>query len=425
MNIVELHQLFLSFPNISTDTRKISENCIFFALKGDNFNGNKYASTALEKGAKYAVVDEKKYALSNSYILVEDVLETLQKLATQHRKHTGVKVISLTGSNGKTTTKELINAVLSKKYKTVATIGNLNNHIGVPLTLLSIKSDTEIAVVEMGANHQKEIEFLCEIAQPDYGYITNFGKAHLEGFGSEAGVVKGKSELYDFLLANKKAVFLNADDPIQNEKLGSYINKFGFSTDKHEYYKIEHLGANPFVQLKMEGITINSQLIGSYNFTNCAAAVLMGKYLNVSLQEIKAAIENYIPENNRSQILEKNGHQVILDAYNANPTSMNAALENFKAIDGKNKIVFLGDMFELGNTAAAEHQSIADLTEQFNFTDAYLIGENFNGITTALKTFESFEAFSDYLKKSPLEEKGNLLIKGSRGMALERILEIL
>lgn len=425
MKIAELHQLFLSYPKISTDTRKISENSIFFALKGDNFNGNEYASAALEKGAKYAVVDDKKYALSDSYILVADVLGTLQKLATQHRKHTGVKVIGLTGSNGKTTTKELINAVLSKKYKTIATLGNLNNHIGVPLTLLSIKPDTEIAVVEMGANHQKEIEFLCEIAQPDYGYITNFGKAHLEGFGSEEGVIKGKSELYDYLQAHKKAAFLNADDAIQVEKLGSYINKFGFSTDKHEYYKIEFLGVNPFVQLKAEGITINSKLIGNYNFTNCAAAVLMGKYLNVSLQEIKEAIETYIPENNRSQILEKNGHQVILDAYNANPTSMKAALENFNVIAGENKIVFLGDMFELGATAAMEHQDIADITEQFDFTDGYLIGENFNGITTSLKTFESFETFSDYLNKNPLKNKGNVLIKGSRGMALERLLEIL
>lgn len=425
MNIVELHKLFLSYPNISTDTRKISENCIFFALKGDNFNGNEYASSAIEKGAKYAVVDDEKYAFSDNHILVENVLDTLQKLATQHRKHTDVKVIGLTGSNGKTTTKELINAVLSKKYKTVATRGNLNNHIGVPLTLLSIKPDTEIAVVEMGANHQEEIRFLCEIAQPDYGYITNFGKAHIEGFGSEEGVIKGKSELYDYLLSHNKATFLNADDPIQIEKLGSYINKFGFSIDKQEYYKIEFLSANPFVQLKVEGVTIHSKLIGSYNFTNCAAAVLMGKYLNVSIQEIKAAIETYAPENNRSQLLEKNGHQIILDAYNANPTSMQAALENFKAINGGNKIVFLGDMFELGTTAAAEHQNIGDLAEQFDFTDAYLIGENFMGITTSLKTFESFDTFSGYLKKNPISKKGNILIKGSRGMALERVLEIL
>lgn len=425
MNIVELHQLFLSFPSISTDTRKISKNCIFFALKGDNFNGNEYASDAIEKGAKYAIIDDKKYAISDSLILVDDVLSTLQKLATQHRIYTDVKVIGLTGSNGKTTTKELISAVLSKKYKTIATLGNLNNHIGVPLTLLSIKPETEIAIVEMGANHQKEIAFLCEIVQPDYGYITNFGKAHLEGFGSVEGVIKGKSELYEYLLAHDKAVFLNADDSIQLEKLGSYINKFGFSTDRQQYYTIEFLGANPFVNLKAEGETIKSQLIGSYNFTNCAAAVLMGKYLNVSVQEIKAAIETYIPQNNRSQILEKNGHQIILDAYNANPTSMKAALENLKGLDEENKIVFLGDMFELGATAAFEHQSIVDLAEQFDFSDAYLVGQNFNNTITTLKTFDTFDTLSDYLKKNALKIKGNILIKGSRGMALERLLEIL
>lgn len=425
MNIIELHQLFLSFPNISTDTRKIGRNCIFFALKGTNFNGNEYASEALRKGAKYAIVDDSKYATSDRFILVDDVLSTLQNLATQHRIYTGVKIIGLTGSNGKTTTKELINAVLSKKYKTVATVGNLNNHIGVPLTLLSIKPDTEIAVIEMGANHQKEIEFLCKIAQPDYGYITNFGKAHLEGFGGIEGVIKGKSELYEYLVAHNKAIFLNADDAIQLEKLGSYINKFGFSTDKYQYYKIEFLGTNPFVDLKAEGVTIKSKLIGSYNFTNCAAAVLMGKYFNVSPQEIKTAIETYIPENNRSQILEKNGHQIVLDAYNANPTSMKAALENFKGLDGKNKIVFLGDMFELGETAAFEHQSIGDLAKQFHFSDAYLVGENFNNISTSLKTFSSFDTLAEHLEKNALKIKGNILIKGSRGMALERLLEIL
>jgi len=425
MSILELHQLFLSFPKISTDTRKITANCIFFALKGVNFNGNEYAATALKKGAKYVVVDHEKYVESDSYILVKDVLKTLQELATQHRKHSNAKVIALTGSNGKTTTKELINAVLSKKYKTIATQGNLNNHIGVPLTLLSIQPDTEIAVVEMGANHRKEIEFLCKIAQPDYGYVTNFGKAHLEGFGGEEGVIKGKSELYTYLLAHKKAAFLNADDPIQLEKLGGYINKFGFSTEKHQFYKIEFLGAKPFVELKVEDVPIKSQLIGSYNFTNCAVAVLMGKYLNVALQDIKSAIETYIPENNRSQILQKNGHQVILDAYNANPTSMKAALENFKDLDGENKIVFLGDMFELGVTAAKEHENIGDLAKQFDFADAYLIGQNFNKIKTSLKTFDSFENFADYLKNNPIKTNGNILIKGSRGMALERVLDIL
>ena len=290
---------------MSTDTRIIKENSIFFALKGDNFNGNKYANEALKKGAAYVVIDEEEFNVSDNYILVDNVLETLQKLSSFHRNYYQTKVIALTGSNGKTTTKELINVVLSKKYKTIATQGNLNNHIGVPLTLLSIKEDTEIAIIEMGANHQKEIEFLASLTQPDFGYITNFGKAHLEGFGGIQGVIKGKSELYNYLTKHKKSIFLNADDPIQLEKLGSYIKKFGFSQNNSQYFKIEFIGAKPFVEIKVVDFKINSQLIGSYNFTNCAAAILMGKYFNVQLEDIKNAIEGYSPENNRSQIIKK------------------------------------------------------------------------------------------------------------------------
>ena len=424
MTIAELHQIFLQHPKVSTDTRKLEENCLFFALKGENFNGNEFAEQALEKGAAFAVIDEVKYQISDQTILVDNVLQTLQKLASFHRNQCSAKIIALTGSNGKTTTKELINAVLSKKYDTIATKGNLNNHIGVPLTLLSITSYTEIAVVEMGANHQKEIAFLCSIAQPDFGYITNFGKAHLEGFGGEEGVIKGKSELYDYLLENSKAVFMNADDPIQFKKLGSYINKFGFSQDKHEFFRITFLGANPFVMLKAEDIDMHTKLIGSYNFTNCCAALMMGKYFNVPLTDIKNALENYEPDNNRSQLLTKNGHQIILDAYNANPTSMRAALENFKGMEAENKIAFLGDMFELGDTSADEHQQIADLAAQLNFDMVFLVGKNFDSTNTPLATFESFDRLSDYLKEHPIE-KSNLLIKGSRGMALERLLDII
>lgn len=392
---------------------------------GDNFDGNKYASEALEKGAAYAVIDDEEYAISDKYILVDDVLKTLQKLANYHRTRCNAKIIGLTGSNGKTTTKELIYNILSKKHKTIATKGNLNNHIGVPLTLLSIKKDTEIAIIEMGANHLKEIEFLCSLVQPDFGYITNFGKAHLEGFGSEEGVITGKSELYDYLISHDKSIFLNADDSIQIKKIGSYIKKFGYSIDKHQYYKIEFLGARPFVKIKVEDTIIRSQLIGSYNFTNCSAAILIGKYFNVALSDIKNAIENYIPQNNRSQIMEKNGHQVVMDAYNANPTSMQAALKSFSTMGDENKIVFLGDMFELGKTASAEHQNIADLATQLNLGSVFLIGENFYKTETSLKKFISFEAITDYLKKHPLPPKKNILIKGSRGMALERILDAL
>ena len=425
MIIKKLHQIFLQYPTVCTDTRKIEDNCLFFALKGDNFNGNTYAAEALKKGAAYAVVDEKKYATSDKTILVNDVLQTLQKLASFHRNHCSAKVIGLTGSNGKTTTKELINSVLSKKYKTIATIGNLNNHIGVPLTLLSIRKDTELAIVEMGANHLKEIEFLCSIAQPDFGYITNFGKAHLEGFGSVEGVIKGKSELYDYLIDHKKSIFLNADDPIQLEKLEHYIKKYGFSKDKKDFYKIEFLQANPNVSIRVEKIHINSNLIGSYNFTNCCAAILMGKYFNVDLNHIKSAIEAYIPQNNRSQIIEKNGRQIVLDAYNANPTSMKVALENFSNFTGGPKIAFLGDMFELGKTASTEHQYIADLANDLDLEEVFLVGENFYNTKTTFKKFKDYDAIAAYLSKEKLATNCNILIKGSRGMALERLLDLL
>ena len=422
MNIPELHQLFLKFPKISTDTRKITENCLFFALKGPNFNGNKFAADALQKGASYVIVDEEKFKTSEKTVLVDSVLETLQLLATFHRDYSKARIISLTGSNGKTTSKELINLVLSKKYKTIATKGNLNNHIGVPLTLLSIKEDTEIAIVEMGANHQKEIAFLSNIAKPDFGYITNFGKAHLEGFGGVKGVIKGKSELFDYLTENNKHIFLNADDTIQKEKLSTYIKKFGFSQKDSEYYKIELLNASPFVSLKFDDIPIETKLIGGYNFPNCCAAILMGKYFNVPSNSIKEAIESYNPDNNRSQLTKKNGHEIILDAYNANPTSMIAALENFKLIDSENKVLFLGDMFELGETAHEEHQAIADLSKNLGFKKVYLIGENFYKVDSDFIKHKSFEDLEKHLSNSSLV-KSTVLIKGSRGMALERILE--
>ena len=424
MNIEQLYKLFLQFPTISTDTRKITKDCLFFALKGDNFNGNSYAKQALEKGAAFAIVDEKEYANENHIILVDDTLKSLQELASFHRKQSKAKVISLTGSNGKTTTKELINAVLSTNYKTIATVGNLNNHIGVPLTLLSIKEDTEIAIVEMGANHQKEIEFLCQIVEPDYGYITNFGKAHLEGFGGLEGVIKGKSELYDFLFQHNSFIFFNADDIIQLSKLNSHIKKYGFSQHNSQYYTIKLISADPFVKIEFENYSINSKLIGAYNFVNCCAAIIMGKYFNVSLENIKKGIESYVPANNRSQIMEKNGHQIILDAYNANPSSMKVALENFNHLNVSPKIAFLGDMFELGETAPEEHQAIADLATSMNFDDTFFIGKNFVKTKNNKKTFKTFEDLASYLKANPLQ-KSNLFIKGSRGMALERILELL
>lgn len=422
MELAELYQIFLQYSTPCTDTRKIEDGCIYFALKGPNFNGNKFAEEALAKGAAFAVIDEKEYHTSDKTILVNDVLATLQELGTYHRKKCSAKVISLTGSNGKTTTKELIYTVLSQTHRTIATQGNLNNHIGVPLTLLSIKKDTEIAIIEMGANHQKEIAFLSSLSQPDFGYITNFGKAHLEGFGGVEGVIKGKSELYDYLLANNRHAFLNADDPIQKEKLSGYIKKIGFSENDHEYYNIRLLEANPFIKLQFEDITISTQLIGAYNFTNCAAAVLMGKYFNVPASKIKEAIEEYAPENNRSQLIEKNGQHIVLDAYNANPTSMKAALESFNKTEADEKILFLGDMFELGESAEIEHQAIADLIKVLGFKNVHLIGENFFKTTTGFEKYKSFEALKQHLEKVVIP-KSSILIKGSRGMALERILE--
>ncbi|MEA1785945.1 UDP-N-acetylmuramoyl-tripeptide--D-alanyl-D-alanine ligase [Arenibacter sp. GZD96] len=424
MTIAELHHLFLDYPTVCTDSRSIPAQSIFFALKGTHFNGNAFAAEALNKGAAYAVVDEKQYATSTHIIVVDDVLETLQNLARYHRNYCTATIIALTGSNGKTTTKELIYNVLSKKYKTIATKGNLNNHIGVPLTLLSIEADTEIAIVEMGANHQKEIAFLCSIATPDFGYITNFGKAHLEGFGGEEGVIKGKSELYDYLISHNKRVCINADDPIQQLKWRQHQPTFGFSESDNKFYHIQFLEANPFVHLSGANTLIETQLIGSYNFHNCAAAVAFGLYLKVPLIAIKAAIEAYIPKNNRSQLLQKNGHHIILDAYNANPSSMKAALDNFKMLSGERKVLFLGDMFELGAAAEEEHQRIVDHVSELGFEKVILVGENFYRTTCSFPKFRTYSDLEVNIANLGLH-KNQILIKGSRGMALERILEAL
>lgn len=397
---------------------------MFFALKGDNFNGNNYVLEALAKGAVYAVVDEVRHVHNDRVIVVDNVLETLQNLAAFHRNHCRAKIIGLTGSNGKTTTKELITAVLSKKYRTVATKGNLNNHIGVPLTLLSITKDTELAVVEMGANHLHEIALLSQLAQPDYGYITNFGKAHLEGFGSEEGIIKGKSELYDHLIPQKGYVCINADDPIQKNKMMGYNRTFGFSETNDSTYRIQFSGASPFVSLTVNGTLIQSRLIGRYNFHNCCAAIAFGLHFEVSLEAIKKAIEAYESKNNRSELLSKNGHHIILDAYNANPTSMKAALDNFKYMEANNKILFLGDMFELGVAAGKEHQNLVDHVAQLGFEKVILVGEHFYGTTCGFQKFRTYSDLETNMGTLGLN-KNYILIKGSRGMALERILNLL
>jgi UDP-N-acetylmuramoyl-tripeptide--D-alanyl-D-alanine ligase len=426
MEIELLYQNFKECSSVSTDTRKLTQDCMYIALKGDNFDGNKFVAKAFEGGAKYCVVDDKEAVLNTNCILVDDALTSLQSLAIYHRNAIDISIIALTGSNGKTTTKELINSVLATTFNVKATIGNLNNHIGVPLTLLSFSEDLDFGIVEMGANHQKEIEFLCDIAKPDYGLITNFGKAHLEGFGSVEGIIKGKSELYDFLRETNNIALINTDDNRQITQIGDYSKTITFGSALNNDCIIKFENANPFVTLNYDDVEINSQLIGDYNYGNIAVAVAIGKHFGVSTKNIKKAIENYLPDNNRSEIINKGTNKIILDAYNANPTSMFAALKNFKQLEVDNKYLFLGDMFELGNAAETEHQFIVNYIES-NFDDnTFLVGENFYKTNTQDKIlkFSNFEDLKPILKSLKLTN-ANLLIKGSRGMALERILELI
>jgi UDP-N-acetylmuramoyl-tripeptide--D-alanyl-D-alanine ligase len=427
MDITTLYDFFLECTGISTDTRKITPGCMFVALKGDNFDANTFAAEALAKGAKYAVADNPAYKTSDSIILVNNSLLALQELARHHRRVLGLPVIGLTGSNGKTTTKELINAVLSQKYNTKATIGNLNNHIGVPLTLLTFSTETEVGIVEMGANHQKEIELLCSIAEPNFGYITNFGKAHLEGFGGFEGVIKGKSELYNYLENNTKTAFVNLDDPIQAEKT-AHMSRFTFAEDSYDgNVRVENIEANPMVSLIYNGLHIQSNLIGIYNAPNISAAITIGHYFKVADNQIKAAIEGYIPNNNRSQLMELNGNKIILDAYNANPSSMAAAISNFQQLEAQHKTAILGDMFELGPESLAEHRKVVELLSGQDSTEVHFVGKDFysNRVEKPNLYFhETFESLKNHLE-STKREQNTILIKGSRGMALERSLELL
>lgn len=425
MEIQNLHDIFLKSSGVSTDTRKITPGCLFVALKGDRFDANTFAAEALDKGALAVVIDNPEYLIDQRTILVSDSLLALQDLSRFHRQHLGIPILALTGSNGKTTTKELFNAVLSQQYKTGATVGNLNNHIGVPLTLLSFNADTEVGIVEMGANHQQEIAMLCEIAQPDFGYITNFGKAHLEGFGGVGGVIKGKSELYDYLSANDKMAFVNTDDAIQMEKTAAF-NRFTFGTKTDADVVISDISANPFVSVSFEGHFLQTQLIGLYNATNVNASIAIGKWFKVSDAGIVKGLESYTPENNRSQILKKGSNDIILDAYNANPSSMKVAIENFLQLDGTNKIAFLGDMFELGPESLGEHKSLVNSLVSAN-VDVYFVGKDFYAnkvLMPHLHFFETFESLAAALGRLTFADS-HILIKGSRGMALERVLDFL
>lgn len=426
MDIKSIHNYFLQCKSVSIDTRKIEPDSLFVAIKGENFDANTFANEALEKGAKFVIIDNPSFFVDHRTLVVEDSLKTLQELAKFHREFLKIPIIALTGSNGKTTTKELIHVVLSKKYNTKATLGNLNNHIGVPLTLLSFNKETEIGIVEMGANHQKEIEFLCEIAKPDYGYITNFGKAHLEGFGGVEGVIKGKSEMYAYLRNNHKTVFVNLNDPIQVEKTLN-INSFTFGLNTPANVTIQSIKANPFVEVQINNIKISSHLIGLYNSNNINAALAIGINFGVPLIDIKKAIEDFVPQNNRSQMLTMNSNEIILDAYNANPSSMVVALENFFQLENQNKIAILGDMFELGEESQSEHKSIVDLVVNKNSLKTFFIGNDFYENRIQSDKCNFYSSFEDFSKEFNGKEIKNtlLLIKGSRGMALERTLLLL
>ena len=426
MDIAKIHELFLNCTSVSIDTRKIQPNSLFVAIKGENFDANTFAKEALEKGAAYVIIDNSDFYIDHRTILVEDSLQALQELAKFHRNYLKLPIIALTGSNGKTTTKELIYAVLSSKYRTKATIGNLNNHIGVPLTLLSFTTETEIGIVEMGANHKKEIEFLCDLTQPDFGYITNFGKAHLEGFGGVEGVIQGKSEMYHFLSDNSKLAFVNLDDAIQVEKTRA-INHYTFGVNKLEAnVTISEVTANPFVTVTLRDLKIKSHLIGLYNANNLNAAITIGNYFKIPYEQIKSAIEGYVPENNRSQLIIKGTNQIILDAYNANPSSMAVAIENFKQLDNSNKIAILGDMFELGEESFEEHKNIVDSLLNQKEIVCHFVGADFFANRLNVENFHfhaTYEDLAAFINEQKINQS-TLLIKGSRGMALERTLDL-
>jgi UDP-N-acetylmuramoyl-tripeptide--D-alanyl-D-alanine ligase len=428
-SVEELYGIYLQHPVISKDSRNIPDGCIYFALKGESFDGNEFAQEAIEKGAAYAVIDDPEKKQNDRFLLVEDCLQSLQNLAKHHRSKLNIPLIGLTGSNGKTTTKELIAQVLKKKFKVLATQGNLNNHIGVPLTLLQIRPEHEIAIIEMGANHQGEIDFLSHIAQPDFGLITNIGKAHLEGFGGIEGVKKGKSELYKYLEKSNGNIFLNSDDPILVE-LCPPLTTYTYGTNNNPFCKGELLDAQMHIEGSwhcggQQGI-IFSSLFGAYNFYNILAAVCIGNHFKVVAKDIDTAIREYESNMNRSQIIQGDNYKVYLDAYNANPTSMKAAINNFKHSKAAKKTVILGDMFELGSESDLEHATLLKLVESSpEIDEAVLVGNHFMRqlkahpkITFLETTMEAKEWFKQKDKEATL-----FLIKGSRGMALEKILE--
>ena len=426
MKTEELYSIYLQYPSVQTDTRKLKQGDLFFALKGPNFNANEFAQKAIDSGAAYAVIDDERYNIEGKTILVDDVLTSLQQLAKYHRQQFNIPFLAITGSNGKTTTKELIHAVLSSSFKTYTTEGNLNNHIGVPLTILKIKQDAEMAVIEMGANHLREIASYCEIALPTHGLITNCGKAHLEGFGSEEGVRKGKGELYDHLRANGGTAFVMWDYPYLREMSKGIPTIYTYGTDNADIIG-NMLTSGQYLSVQFsKGFNgrIQTNLVGDYNLPNVLAAVAVGKYFNTEEEKIKSSIENYTPTNSRSQLIQKNSNKIILDAYNANPSSMKAAIENFAKAEGSAKILALGAMAELGTDSVKEHKDIIKEIDKHQWKDVILVGGDFMKVDHTYRKFNSPAEAGKWLQ-SIKPENSFLLIKGSRSMQMEKLLEYL
>ena len=425
MNIERLYEIYQQYPSIQTDSRKIKAGDLFFALKGPNFNGNLFAKQALDAGAAYSIVDESSVVKDERIILTDDVLQTLQLLARHHRRQFKIPFVAITGSNGKTTTKELVHAVLSSKYKTYTTQGNLNNHIGIPLTILQVKKDAEMAVIEMGANHRGEIAAYCQYTLPTHGIITNCGKAHLEGFGGIEGVKKGKGELYDFIRETGGTVFAMWDYPYLREMSKGIATVIKYGTTEADYVG-NILQAEPFLSVSMSnGVMIpdiNTKLVGDYNLPNVLVAVAIGDYFKVPQEKIKEAIELYTPSNSRSQLLNWKSNQIILDAYNANPSSMKLAIENFAHLHADKKLLLLGGMAELGKESIQEHESIVDLIKKYKWSDVALVGGDFQKINHPFKKFNNAQEAGQWLNGLELTN-AYLLVKGSRSMQMEKVLE--
>ena len=425
MTIEELYQIYLTYPTIETDTRKIKKDNLFFALKGPNFNGNNYAKEALNAGASYCICDERTNMEDTRIIFVDDVLNTLQQLAKYHRMQFNIPFIAITGSNGKTTTKELVHEVLTSTYKCYTTKGNLNNHIGVPLTILSIKKDAEIAVIEMGANHQQEIESYCVYTMPTHGLITNCGKAHLEGFGGEEGIKKGKGELYNYILHTNGTIFINNDYEYLHQMSVAIKNKISYGTADATYVGEAKAGGH-FLEVSIKKgadiENIKTQLAGNYNLPNVMSAVCIGKYFDVADDKIKKALESYTPTNSRSQLLQKDTNTILLDAYNANPSSMKVAIENFAEMEGENKVVILGGMMELGEESLPEHANLVELLAKYSWKQVVVAGKDFMNLPLNILHFDNALEIAAWFKEQRFTNT-TILIKGSRSMAMEKVLE--